>query len=121
MPAATGVAEAAFAGALGEGDVEYLQGMLLRSDEDGLLFVNYLALPAVFEQPDEVVVYTVEKHRDALRAGLSQTRHEPRNSAKWVWAVDYHNFVVSYLGTGASTQVPAVDGLGFGFHTFSRA
>ena len=116
---AEAAAAAAFNGALGTGDVEYLQGLLLRDNYDKRLVINYLALPAVFESPAETVPDYIERHRAAIIAGLDEHYANEAVAKKWVWAADYHNHVVNALNLDASKLVPDQHSLGFGGHQFT--
>lgn len=64
--------------------------LILLRDEDGKLFVNYLA--AIFEYSMGSVEKWLCRHRDLVAANLDKHRKKPNIWAKYAWVARYHNY-----------------------------
>ena len=62
-------------------------------DEDGTLFLNYLALLIV----DESQVEWVARHRDIVTSKLELYHGSPRILRKYLWVARYHNYFVNSI------------------------
>jgi hypothetical protein len=72
------------------------QARYVLEDEDGELFVNYLA--DVLDSDDETPHYNwLQRHRDLLAERLNSFKHDSRVFAKYVWAARYHNYICSTI------------------------
>jgi hypothetical protein len=80
-----------------EGDVV----PLLRSDYDGIRYINYLGhfsqSPQWHDSPKESEKF-VGKHRDSVVGELESNQSNPRVLAQYHWLAAYHNSIVSEVG-----------------------
>lgn len=74
------------------------QGQLLLQDEDGCLFVNYLA-----EEPE---YEWLPRHRDLIQENLETCRSDAKIFSKYLWVARYHNYICALVPGAAEYNVP---------------
>lgn len=80
------------------------QSRLLLRDEDGRVFVNYLA--EVWPDEAEPPSYTwLTRHRRIVAKRLRKWSCDPRIFAKYAWVARYHNYVCSTLTNGGAYKI----------------
>lgn len=67
---------------------------LILVDRTGSMFVNYLTRIDVVDEDMHLRVELLEKHRDAVYAGLQDSQPHPRHHEKMLWVAGYHNYFV---------------------------
>lgn len=83
------------------------QNAAVLRDEDGRLFLNYLA--EVWQDRTEAPIYDwLAMHRDAVAPKLLAFSSNARISSKYIWVARYHNYMCSVL-PGAEAYVVDID------------
>ena len=63
------------------------QADLLRVDQDGVVFIDYLKVLLDEVDPDD----DLRRHRSLVEAKLAESRNESRKWGKYRWVAEYHN------------------------------
>lgn len=71
------------------------QGRLLLIDEDGQLFINYLA--DAWCEDEEPNYEWLAKHREIVQENLDAYRTDARIFSKYVWVARYHNYLCTVI------------------------
>lgn len=66
---------------------ETTEADLLRVDQDGVVFIDYLKVLLDEVDPDD----DLRRHRSLVEAKLAETRNESRKWGKYRWVAEYHN------------------------------
>jgi hypothetical protein len=66
---------------------ETTQADLLRVDQDGVVFIDYLRV--LLDEVDPID--DLRRHRSLVEAKLAETRDESRKWGKYRWVAEYHN------------------------------
>ena len=83
------------------------QADVLLRDEDGQVFVNYLAQVNYGEFGSDLEM--LEEHRDFITRNLSLHSHNEEVARKYRWARDYHNHFCSTQLFGSEEWSPPID------------
>lgn len=75
---------------------ETTQGDLLRVDQDGIVFIDYLKM--LLDEVDPID--DLRRHRLVVEEKLVATRNESRKWGKYRWVAEYHNDFCERLGRG---------------------
>ena len=73
---------------------ETTQADLLRVDQDGIVFIDYLKV--LLDEVDPID--DLSKHRSLVEAKLAETKNESRKWGKYRWVAEYHNDFCERLG-----------------------